>query len=534
MTQPQHLPAPGGDNRPRTKVAVIGSGLAGLTASHLLNNEDVEVHLFERASALGMDSESITIPGLGKRVTVPMRSYQGGYYPRLIELYKRIGVVSRETDYTYSFSRLARSPQGDDITTKFIYNGASGRSGVNTPSNRHQLASKSLMETLSIWAAHYVYLFFTAACFLRMVLLSIPACRSTQVETMTFSQWVEETRPSSLLSKWLGLDARWNMFVRDILLPLFSGVLSCETKEVLEHPVEEFLDYTWLTFGTHQYIVEKGVEDVVDRISANFRNVHLSSTIVAIRPDTEDAGLAQVVVERADGQQQVYGGFRHIILATTAPQAGNILSQYISALPSNDEVYRPAIERLKSCLGLFRTCEAIIVNHTDNSLVPRDSQDRRELNVVTLDEAYPLPELKSDLRNCVERSCAMATQILPGFPSDRLVYQTTNPVIPIPEKSILSVSRMHRALLTSQSKKALKGIYVREKVAGAPWYSFTPIQKGALGPLQGAGYRSSGEKRSVGPGIWVCGAYACSGIPFLEGCVVSAELVVEAILQSNA
>lgn len=90
------------------KVAIIGSGLAGLTAAHLLarpvdNEGDVrfEVHIFEKvrydlkclksganpdrqANALGMDASSVSVrvPGTKEekdiRVNVPMRSFQGG------------------------------------------------------------------------------------------------------------------------------------------------------------------------------------------------------------------------------------------------------------------------------------------------------------------------------------------------------------------------------------------------------------------------------------------------------------------------
>lgn len=220
------------------------------------------------------------------------------------------------------------------------------------------------------------------------------------------------------------------------------------------------------------------------------------------------------------GPPQVYGGFHHIIIATTAPVAQKILNRYLSSLPTagDDHPHKAAVERLSTCLGSFRTCDTIIINHTDGSLLPPDTDDRRELNVVTLDPEYPLTESKEELTNCVERSCAMATQILPGFPTDQPVYQTTNPVVPIPEDSILSVSKIARALLTQQSKHALGGIYVRERVdEQRSWCSLTPWYRSTLGPLQGAGWRSGGEKASPsGPGIWVCGAYACSGIPFLE------------------
>ncbi len=91
------------------KVAIIGSGLAGLTAAYRLTTAnladkdvELEVHLFEKvwvfvschpanrphiifqSDSLGMDAHSINIPlsnrdpGGGFRVDVPMRSFLGG------------------------------------------------------------------------------------------------------------------------------------------------------------------------------------------------------------------------------------------------------------------------------------------------------------------------------------------------------------------------------------------------------------------------------------------------------------------------
>lgn len=71
----------GRDGKRKSKVAIIGSGLAGLSAAHLLTRSaDVrdrfEVHLFERNRELGLDASSITVEDI--RIDVPMRSVNAG------------------------------------------------------------------------------------------------------------------------------------------------------------------------------------------------------------------------------------------------------------------------------------------------------------------------------------------------------------------------------------------------------------------------------------------------------------------------
>ena len=55
-------------------IAVVGSGLAGLTAAYLLSKKH-KVTLFERHPSLGMDAHSIDINHEGKiaRADVPLR-----------------------------------------------------------------------------------------------------------------------------------------------------------------------------------------------------------------------------------------------------------------------------------------------------------------------------------------------------------------------------------------------------------------------------------------------------------------------------
>ncbi|KAG6837214.1 hypothetical protein H0H93_013082 [Arthromyces matolae] len=415
----------------QVKIAVVGSGLAGLTATYILNNvvsrdtDDVqfEVHLFEKASTLGMDCSSVSVPASASdalenawRVDVPMRSFQGGYYPQLIALYTRLGVAFREANFTYSFSLLTPASHAQDrqINATMIYNGSSGRAGLN---------------------------------------------------------------------------------------------------------------YIWLTLATHHYVVVNGVREVVAKLTATTRNIHLASTITTVSPDPQDHSLIEIKCDTPEGSK-THSGFHHIIFATQASRAVPLLASYRDSLPSSS-LKRHAVEAQLQCLQQFKYCSTIVVNHTDPTLLPDHERDQRDLNLICLDQDA-LPSLdKSNFgwsTTTVPPTYTMATHVLrrpEGYPT-RLpaVFQTTNPIISPKEESILSVVRLDRAVLSLQSKEALKGLYQKE---GRGRRQRSSQESPRLGELQGAGRLRNVE----GPGIWICGSYVYSGIPLLEGCVVSARTVVE-------
>ena len=69
-------------------MAIIGSGLAGLTTAFLLTSgnadakQKIQVELLERSATLGMDSESVTVEygGQKRRIDVPMRAFSRGMW----------------------------------------------------------------------------------------------------------------------------------------------------------------------------------------------------------------------------------------------------------------------------------------------------------------------------------------------------------------------------------------------------------------------------------------------------------------------
>lgn len=89
----------------KPRVAIIGSGVSGLTAAWLLRHTH-DVSLFEKAPRLGMGQNGIDYEtSFGpKRIDVPLRVFSSRYYPNLYKLCKLLGVNVRLLDNDSSFS----------------------------------------------------------------------------------------------------------------------------------------------------------------------------------------------------------------------------------------------------------------------------------------------------------------------------------------------------------------------------------------------------------------------------------------------
>lgn len=293
------------------------------------------------------------------------------------------------------------------------------------------------------------------------------------------------------------------------------------------------LDYIWLTLGYHHYVALNGVQEVVSKLIARVQHIHLSSPITSIQTNPHDHATSSVEVSTSSGPR-IYTGFHHVVFATQANRAIPLLESFVSSLPPHAKSKRRAVQEQITCLRQFTYCSTVVINHTDPSLLPDDIRDKRDLNLVYLDRRLQLSSVPAEVNTsnsealllpCLPSSYTMATHILTppeGYPAHLpSVYQTTNPIVQPRESRILSVTNMERAVLTVQSKRALKGLNVEY---GRKWWQAAGQGKSRLGPLQGA--RPCNEIERT-PGVWICGSFAYSGIPLLEGCVTSARSVVE-------
>jgi predicted NAD/FAD-binding protein len=96
--------APLSENKAK-QVAVIGGGVAGIVAAHLLQ-ETHQVTLFEQNDYLGGHTHTITIsdgPDAGTPVDTGFIVFNEATYPLFIRFLEELGVPSRETEMTFGF-----------------------------------------------------------------------------------------------------------------------------------------------------------------------------------------------------------------------------------------------------------------------------------------------------------------------------------------------------------------------------------------------------------------------------------------------
>ena len=295
---------------PRYKVAVVGGGIAGLTAAWRLSARH-EVTLFERHASPGMAVHGVQI-GSGStasRVDVPLRVFYPGYYPQLTALYRDVGVDTEPVDYSATFTDA-------DGTPFFGYrNWHLGKFAVPFP------------EMGSIWRRRA----------LRIVrdLFRLRRRRAGGTSGRTIGELLDEEGYS-------------DDFNHGFLLPTFATICTCSYASVSAFPAEHVIDY--LSRGVLLASVRRaraGADDVVRRLTARVAHVRCGVDLQGVT-----RSIAHVDV-RVDGANE---RFDHVVVATQANQALRLLDA-----PTEGE---------RRALSAFRYEPVEVVMHTDPALMP--------------------------------------------------------------------------------------------------------------------------------------------------------------------
>ncbi|MFE2557834.1 NAD(P)/FAD-dependent oxidoreductase [Streptomyces sp. NPDC059352] len=310
----------------RRSVAVVGGGVAGLTAAHVLSRA-YDVVLYEAEGRLGGHAHTHELPtreGGTVRVDTGFIVHNERTYPHLLRLFRELGVSTQDSEMTMSV-------RCDGCGLE--YAGARGPRGL--------LGGGNLRRGRYLRMLADVPRFHRAA---RRLLVSGD-------DTATLGAFLREHHFSPY-------------FTGHFAIPLVSAVWSCPADTALRYPAAylfRFLDHHGLLSltGSPQWkTVTGGSAAYVDRVAKGIASVRTATPVRAIARGTDHA---RVTTE--DGETATHAA---VVIAVHADRALRLLAD-----PTPDE---------RRVLGAFTYSRNPTVLHRDTSVLPRSPHARASWN----------------------------------------------------------------------------------------------------------------------------------------------------------
>lgn len=367
------LPFP--PSRPRD-IAVIGSGISGLSAAWLLSKAH-KVTLYEKDERLGGHTNTIDLGG-GVAVDTGFIVYNEANYPNLVALFRHLNVETRATDMSFAASLRSGRVEygGDSLATLF--------------------AQKRNLLRPNFW---------------RMALDILRFYR----EAPQLLDSPDADRVS--LGEFLTRGGYSRAFIDDHLLPMAAAIWSASADTLREHPAAAFVRF----FQNH------GLLKLTDRPAWRTVEGGAKRYIDGLLADAGDLTLAlDTAVDRVfrDGEsvsiRDRHGSIRrfdHVVFATHADQALALLDE-----PTSSE---------RELLGAFRFQRNIAILHTDPSLMPRNRRVWSAWNYISDQGANGADDAGSV---CVTYWMNRLQRFLP---EETDLFVTLNPVRPPADRHVL-------------------------------------------------------------------------------------------------
>ena len=430
-------------------IAIIGSGIAGLSAAYLLQDKH-SVTLFEKEPRLGGHSRTITVKH-GDRI-IPVDTgfivFNERNYPNLTALFARLGVKVKNSDMTYAFT---------------MRNGwfEWGAKELNTIFGQRR-------NLLRPWYWR--------------LLRDVARFNSEVVGRVA-------NEPAITLGQLINAMNLGENFKRYYLLPISGAIWSCPPDQMLAFPAQTFVNF----FANHSLLsmdgqpqwltVDGGSQQYVQKLTATLKRRPLNA-VAATRVRRSGNG---VHIRDSGGSDTV---FDHVVFACHSDQALALMAD-----PSEAE---------RNALGAIRYQENQAILHKDPRFMPRrrrcwsawnyNAADEGKEPLVTL--TYWMNKLQS-----IDEQYPLFVTLNPHSPvADEDIFDATTFHHPVFDAAAISAQK---TLTNIQGKRntwfcgaymrngfhedgLISAMAVAEKLgAGAPWLSHEPADAGLLAAAAG-------------------------------------------------
>lgn len=302
------------------KIAVVGSGIAGLGAAWLLSKRH-DVVVFDRNAYFGGHSNTVTVDEAGRGVPIDTGFivYNVAAYPNLVALFDALRVPTAETEMSFSVSLGAGAYEycGDGLTGLFAQ-----RRNIASPG--HWMMVRDILR------------------FFREV---------SALDTARMP-------PDLSLADWLALRGYGKSFIIRHILPMGAAIWSMPAERMLAFPMAAFARF----FSNHGLLipdvdsrppwrtVRGGSREYVKRLMAD-SPAQFRADQAAVRVERVREGVS---VATTEGNEHL---FDSCVIATHADEALGLLAD--------------ADDMERNLLGAFGYSTNQAVLHRDASMMPR-------------------------------------------------------------------------------------------------------------------------------------------------------------------
>lgn len=294
------------------KIAIIGSGIAGLSAAWLLSPAH-DVVVFDMEHHAGGHVRTVNLGG-HPPLEAGVQAFHERGYPNLIQLLSHLGIETERSSATFSIS--------------------SGRGKLE-----YAIDPITAGKSVSLGSG-----------FVRVL-------KEMKRFHHEAPQWLESREPNMSLGMYLKNNKYSMEFVRDYILPVAAGMWNVGTTEIRKMPARQLLramkmhgflvphdQQKWLT-------VKDGMQSYVDALSAPFKDrIHTDTAILSVYRRKHG-------IETSDKRGNI-GVFDKIIFACGADQALRLLQD--------------ATDAEKEMLKSFPYVLSSACLHQDRAFMPKD------------------------------------------------------------------------------------------------------------------------------------------------------------------